>query len=111
MKFAALALVAVTLSAGSASATERVTDLDYLKASRCKGLATRLPGVVDPAAIEAFLKAAPGARLPIILERANDEFERARREARSEDRKERLTAELAGACQAVVASGSKAPRQ
>jgi len=56
MRLAAIALVLATSFAGSASAVERVTDLDYLKASRCKGLATRLPGVVDPAAIELAIR-------------------------------------------------------
>lgn len=102
MKLAAIALIFATSAAGSVGAAERVTDLDYLKASRCKGLATSLPGVADPAAIDAFMKAATGARQPFVLQRADSEFDRARRAARSEDRKVRLTAELAGPCQAYI---------
>ena len=43
MKYAVIALAAVAL-AGSASAAEKVTDVDYLKANRCKGLATSIHG-------------------------------------------------------------------
>ncbi len=111
MKFAILALAAVTLAAGSAAATESMTDLQYLKANRCKGLATTLNTVADPAAIEAFIKADRGARMPFIQERATNEFQRARREAKGEDRKDRLTAELTGACQAFMATGAATSKQ
>ncbi|WP_309089881.1 hypothetical protein [Phenylobacterium sp.] len=103
MKFAAILIAAATVaSAGSASAAERVTDLDYLRASRCKGLATTLTGVVDAGAIDSFLKTAGGARSPMVLDRADSEFQKAKREARSEDRKARLTAELTGACSSYL---------
>ncbi|MGA0605094.1 hypothetical protein ACO2Q0_03760 [Phenylobacterium sp. VNQ135] len=99
MKFAAIVIAAATVaSAGSAVAAERVSDMEYLKASRCKGLATTLTGVVDTSSIDAYLKAARSARSPAVFERAETEFERAKREARSEDRKARLTAELTGPC-------------
>ena len=43
MKTAAVALIAVGLfTAGAASASDRVSDVDYMKAARCKGLATGL---------------------------------------------------------------------
>ena len=111
MKFAVLALAAVTLAAGSASATESMTDLQYLKANRCKGLATTLSAVADPAAIAAFIKADRGARMPFIQERAANEFQRAKREAKGEDRKERLTAELTGPCQALMTTGAATSKQ
>lgn len=111
MKFAVFALAAVTLVAGSASAAENMTDLQYLKANRCKGLATTLNTVADPAAIEAFIKADRGARMPFIQDRAVAEFQRARREAKGEDRKDRLTAELSGPCQAFMATGAATSKQ
>ena len=111
MKFAVFAFAAVTLAAGSASAAENMTDLQYLKANRCKGLATTLSTVADPAAIDAFIKADRGARMPFIQERATNEFQRARREAKGEDRKDRLTAELTGACQAFMATGAATSKQ
>ena len=47
MKFAIIALAAATFAAGAASASDKVTDLDFLKANRCNGLAATLTGVVD----------------------------------------------------------------
>ena len=111
MKFTTVALIAATLVAGSASAKETMSDLQYLKANRCKGLATTLSAVVDPAAIEAFIKADRGARMPFIQERAATEFQRAKREARSEDRKARLTAELTGPCQALMTGAIETSKQ
>ncbi len=111
MKFAAIALAVAAVAAGSASASEKVTDVDYMKAGRCKGLATGLSGVVDPSALDAFMKAERGARAPYVVERADSEFQRARREAKSADRKDRLTAELTGACQAYLATGASMARQ
>ena len=81
MKFTTVALIAATLVAGSASAKETMTDLQYLKANRCKGLATALSSVIDPAAITAFINADRGTRMPSIQERVAKEFQRAKREA------------------------------
>ena len=111
MKFAAFAMIAATLGAVSASATESMTDLQYIKANRCKGLATTLSTTVDPAAIEAFIKSDRGSRMPYVQERASNEFQRARREARSEDRRARLTAELTGPCQALMTGGTETSKQ
>lgn len=111
MKFAAFALVAAALTAGSAVASDRVTDLDFLKANRCKGLATSISGVVDPATLDSFIKAERGARATYISERATEEFNKAKKEARSADRKERLTAELAGPCQAYLGGGASMAKQ
>ncbi len=101
MKYTVIAL-AITAFAGSASAAEKITDVDYLKANRCRGLATSIQGVVDPAALNSFIKSERGSRAVYIVDRGEEEFDRARREAKSQDRKERLTAELTGACQAYL---------
>jgi hypothetical protein len=102
MKFAIVLTAAVLSVAGAASASDRITDAQYLKASRCKGLATGITGVVDAAQIDAYLKQAKGARSPILMDRADAEFDRAKREARSGAGKERLTAELTGTCSAYL---------
>ena len=53
MKFAAILIAAAAVAgSGSAFAAERVSDMEYLKASRCKGLATTLTGVVDAGSID-----------------------------------------------------------
>ena len=107
MKFAAIAIAAVAVvSAGSAFAAERVADVDYLRASRCKGLATTLTGVVDAGSIDAYLKAARTGRQAAVYDRADAEYNKAKREARSEDRRARLTQELTEGCQAYVAGPS-----
>jgi hypothetical protein len=111
MKFAVIALVAASLTAGSASAAGRVTDVDYLKANRCKGLATSISGVVDPTALNDFIKAERKTRTSYVVDRGDDEFEKARREAKSEDRKARLTAELTGQCQAYLGGPSSVAKQ
>jgi hypothetical protein len=111
MKFAALALACAALAAGSAAASEKVTDVDFLKANRCKGLATSLTGVVDTAGLESFIKAERGSRAPYVAERADAEFQKARREAKSADRKDRLTAELTGPCQAYLGAPSNVAKQ
>ncbi|MBW8815345.1 MAG: hypothetical protein JF588_18135 [Caulobacterales bacterium] len=111
MKIVLIALAASFAAASVASASDKVTDVDFLKANRCKGLASQINGVVDPASLDAFIKAERGARAAYVVERADDEFQRARKEARSADRKDRLTAELTGACQAYVAGGPSLAKQ
>lgn len=110
MKYAVIAL-AIAAFAGSASAAERVTDVDYLKANRCKGLATSIEGVVDPAALNSFVKAERGARASYVVDRGEEEFQRARKEAKSQDRKQRLTAELTGACQAYLGGSTSVAKK
>jgi hypothetical protein len=111
MKIVLIALGASFALATAASAAEKVSDVDFLKANRCKGLATQINGVVDPAMLDAFIKAERGARNAYVIERADDEFQRARREAKSVDRKDRLTAELTGACQPYVSGAASIAKQ
>ena len=103
MKTAAIALAAVALlAAGAAAASERVTDLDYLKASRCKGLATGLGS--DTAGFDAFLKEQGRSRSTMVIDRADTELTRGKREASRGDAKARLSAEVAGPCVAYTGS-------
>jgi hypothetical protein len=111
MKISIIALTAALAAGSVASAAEKVTDVDFMRANRCKGLATSLTGVVDPAQLNAFIKAETGARAPYVIERATEEFNRAKKEGRSEDRRERLTAELTGPCQAYLGSPSNVAKQ
>jgi hypothetical protein len=110
MKYAIIALATV-FAAGSAMASDKVTDVEFLKANRCKGLATTLTGVVDTQSLDSFIKAERGARAPYVMERAAEEFARAKREAKGQDRKERLTGELTGACQAYLGPASSVAKQ
>ena len=110
MKYAIIALATV-FAAGSAMATEKVTDVDFLKANRCKGLATTLTGVVDTQSLDSFIKAQRGARAAYIMERASEEFTRAKKEAKGADRRDRLTSELTGSCQAYIGPASDVAKQ
>jgi hypothetical protein len=102
MKVAAIALAALGFAAaGAATAAERATDLEFMKASRCKGIAQTV-GTVDAAGLDSFLKAQKVGRQHVVLERATAEFDRGRRDAKSLDRRERITAELTGPCMAYM---------
>ena len=105
----AVAVLALTLGlavAGAASASEHVTDLDFLKANRCKGLAVGL-GSGETASLDAMLKAEERSRSDAIVERASEEFARAKKDAAKADLKDRMTAELNGPCLAYMGSGKQ----
>jgi hypothetical protein len=113
MKPAAILLAALSLAAaGAASATERMSDMDYLKANRCLGIAAGL-NAADTAGLNALLKAQGRSRSEPILLRGQDELGRAKRDAERASYKEQLTAELNGPCMAYMGgaegggSGSK----
>lgn len=102
MKVAAIVLAAASfVAAGSAFAAERASDLDYLKAARCKGIAEGV-GATDTASLDAFLKSNGTGRVAYVAERASSEQDKAKREGRKGERKERLTAELNGPCMAYM---------
>jgi len=102
MKFTAIALAAVGLAtiAGSASAATHVTDVDFLRANRCKGLAVGLGS--DAAPFASYIKAHEGTRLNVIIDRGDEEYARARRQASDANVKPKLEAELAGPCAAYA---------
>lgn len=103
MNVAAVTLASLSLASAAsfAAAAQGPTDVDYLKASRCRGIAVGLGA--DPSAITSYLKQAAGGRSPAIQARADEEFDRAKRAARG-DAKERLRAELSGPCAAYAAT-------
>jgi len=95
----ALAALCVLSAAGSARAA--VSDVEYLRANRCRGLASGELAAVDTAAMDAFLKAAKRSRASHMVERGRAEMEKAKSQAKTqnEERRARLTAELTGPCQ------------
>ncbi len=106
MKAAAIVFATLGLAmASTAVASERFTDLDYLKANRCKGLAASL-GTGDTAALDATIKAEGRSRADAILQRAQDELSRGKKDGAKTDLKGRVTAELNGPCLAYM-GGSK----
>lgn len=105
MKTAAVLLATVGLAvAGSAVASSRLTDVDYLQANRCRGLAESL-NAGDPARLDALIKTEATTRVIEIYAEGQEERERARKDASYYDTKERLTAELNGPCTALLSGG------
>ena len=106
MKYAAIAFASASLATGSAAALPaQPTDMDYLRASRCRGIAAGLGA--DASGIEAYLKTAAQGRSLSVQDRGGQEFAKAKRQA-SGDGKTRLQAELSGACAAYAAQGGAA---
>lgn len=100
MKAAAILIAGVSLIAASAAAASpRISDLDYLRASRCKGIAETVG--VDAAGLNALLKTAKVGRQEVIQQRADAEIARAKRDARG-SLKDKVSAELAGGCAAYM---------
>jgi hypothetical protein len=107
MKTAAVLLAALGLTvAGAAAASERMTDVDYLRANRCRGLAEGL-GVGDTANLDATIKTEGRSRAEPIYVRGQEELARGKRDAGKAELKERFSAELNGACTAYL-GGAKA---
>jgi hypothetical protein len=107
----ALLLAAVSLAfagtiAGAAQAGSKLTDVDYLKAARCKGLAEGLGGS-DAASLTALVKAEGVSRSDVIYSEGQKQEDRAKRDAGHSDGKERLAAELNGPCVAFLSGGKE----
>lgn len=99
MRLASLALTATALLiAGSAAAADRATDIDYLRASRCRGIAAGLS--LDAPALDAFLKAEGRTRDLFVHNRGEEEQARGKRDAKRAERIPKLTEEFNGPCQA-----------
>jgi hypothetical protein len=90
--------------AGSAVASEKLSDVDYLKANRCRGLAAGL-GAGDTAGLDTLIKTEGRSRLEMVYAKGQQEQERGKRDASHLDSKERLTAELNGPCTAFLGGG------
>jgi len=103
---AAVGLALAGTCAGAAQAGSHLTDVDYLKANRCKGLAEGL-GAGDTASLNALIKAEGASRSETVYVMGQKEADRAKRDAGHVDGKERLTAELNGACVAFLSGGKE----
>ena len=102
MKLIAITLTAAGVLVAAGSAAAAVSDVDYLRANRCRGLAAAGVATVDTAAMDAFLETEGRTRTTFVMDRGKAEFDRAKREGKTDsaERKARLTAELNGPCQA-----------
>ncbi len=105
MKTAAILLATLGLAvAGSAAASDRLSDVDYLKANRCRGLAAGFGGA-DTTSLDALIKTEGRSRLDIVYARGQQEMERGKRDASKTDGKDRFSAELNGYCTAFMGGG------
>jgi len=102
MKVTAVALASLSLASAGVAYAAPISDMDYLKASRCRGIAKGLGA--DTSAIEAYLKRAAGGRSALVVSRADEEFAKGKRQSSSSDGKDRLQAELSGPCAAYSAA-------
>ena len=99
-----IALTAVVLTAAFATAAEArgsLSDVEYLQAARCSGLAASGAfGEMDTASLDAMLKAEGRGRAAYISDKADSNRADAKRvAARAKNgRKADLQAELSGAC-------------
>ena len=102
MRIAAITLAAAAtlMAAGSALAAVQVTDVDFIKASRCRGIAKS--AAADTADLDAWLKAAGKSRSMAVMDQAAVAEDAGRRQAKTTnaERKARLAVELGGPCQA-----------
>ena len=103
MKITAIVLAASAFAAVGASANAaELSDMDYLRATRCHALANTDLASVDTADLDKMLRDQRYGRSSYVLERAQSERSRAGRQARGAegDARERLLAEVNGPCQA-----------
>jgi hypothetical protein len=102
---AAALMIAATATAAAAQPTARLSDAQFVKAARCKGLAkSEALGAVDTSALDAVIKANKRARADFVVDRAMNAQNDAQSEAaRADDaRKAELIAERNGACAAFA---------
>jgi hypothetical protein len=111
MKSTAVLLVALSLAAAgqasAAAASDHLTDVDWLKANRCRGLAAGF-GVNDASGLDTLIKAEGRNRQDIIYAKGQEEQTRGKRDAAKTDGKERYEAELNGYCTAFLGGKSTA---
>jgi len=93
------ALAAASTTTAFAQPNDRLTDVEYMQAARCAGLAAG-DAAVDTGSITALLKTQSHGRVGYISEKADEMRSDAARSARHANgfAKERISAELGGAC-------------
>ncbi|MFC3079576.1 hypothetical protein ACFODL_15865 [Phenylobacterium terrae] len=108
MRTAALAIAAAaTVAAWGTAASARISDVDYIQASRCHALAAA-DGGADAEALKAYTKVEARGRPATIKRMADDAAAKAARDARSDsaEKQAKVAAELGGVCQAFIADQS-----
>jgi len=98
---AVIVALAATVASTAHAQPGRLTDVEYLQAARCAGLAEAGVGGGDAASMKAFMKAEGRGRAAYIADKADANKADAQRAAKraSTERQATLAAEFAGACQ------------
>ena len=112
MKKIIVAAVAL-FAAGAAQAATGVSNLQFLEAARCRGLAaSETLGKVDTSAIDAFLRQEGSSRELPVRASASKKIVGAQKEAdKAEgDKKAKLLAERDGVCAVWIAGGQDAAK-
>lgn len=104
MKTAAIAIIALSLTAGAAAAADRMSDSDFLKASRCRGIAEGMN--IDTASVKDLLKQQGSTRIEYVQQKGKDEIARGKRDTKRDVLRPQLTAELSGECATYLGAGA-----
>lgn len=110
MRSTAVLLAALSVAAAgqaSAAASDHLTDVDWLKANRCRGLAEGF-GVTSTGDLSAFIKSEGRTRPETIYAKGQTEVERGKRDAAKTDGRDRFQAELNGYCTAFLGARTTA---
>lgn len=93
------ALAAATTTTAFAQPNNRLTDVEYMQAARCAGIASA-DSSISTASINALLKAQSAGRMSFVEDKADEMRSDAARSAKRANgyAKEKLNAELDGAC-------------
>lgn len=104
MRTAALAIAAAaTVAAWGTAASARITDVDFIQASRCHAIASA-KGASDAEALKTVTKTEGRGRHATVKRMADDAASRAARDARSDSaqKQAKIDAELGGVCQVFL---------
>jgi hypothetical protein len=101
MRTAAIAIAAIALAASATAASARISDSEFIQASRCGVLAN---GGESAEALAALVKAEGRGRNVAVRQMADRAIEKAKRDASSDSATKRASvdAELGGVCQALI---------
>jgi len=94
-----VALAAATATTAFAQPNVRLSDVEYMQAARCAGIAS-VDSSIDTSSVTALRKAQGAGRMAFVADKADEMRSDAARSARRANgyAKERLNAELGGAC-------------
>ena len=103
-----VAAIASMIAGAANAAPHRVSDLDYLNARRCQGLAEGLRVTGEAVRLAAFNEAQGRIRISAIHDMGWDEYRRAKRQASDPAQADARRTELAARCALFGGGGEEA---